>query len=100
MAATAPQTTSIHPDTYHDTHYHFHNPDEPKVGAHVIFVDGATFRDALVQVVFTEHGMPPLTIVLVKPGSRGDLQTKRLVPHQSKRVHGEACWCLPTEVLR
>ena len=98
MAATAaPSESDTHP---HPSPYHFpqHLPTEPKIGAHVMYVDGAVIRDALVQVVFTEHGMPPLTLVLVKPGSRGDLQTRQLVPHQSKRAHGEACWCRPEEV--
>ena len=91
--AKATHTPTLPPTTSHNT-----CRAEPKIGAHVMYVDGAVIRDALVQVVFTEHGMPPLTLVLVKPGSRGDLQTRQLVPHQSKRAHGEACWCRPEEV--
>lgn len=97
MTATA---VTLAESDLHTTPYHLpqHLPDEPKIGAHVIYVDGHTLRDALVQVVFTEHGAPPLTLVLVKPGSRGDLQTRRLVPHRTKCAHGEACWCRPEEL--
>jgi len=66
----------------------------------VLYADNGTLRDALVQIVFTEHGAPPLTLVLVKPGSRGTLQTKSVVPHVSKCRQGEACWCRPEEVER
>ena len=103
MAATAPSAESdTHSGRNQSSPYHLplHFPNEPKIGAHVIYMDGAIVRDALVQVVFTEHGAPPLTLVMVKTGSRGDLQTKRLVPHKSKCAQGEACWCRPEEVVR
>lgn len=83
-----------------DYHFPIRNPNEPKVGTHVIYTEGGVSRDALVQIVFTEHGMPPITLVLVKPGSRGDLQTKCLVPHRSKCGKSEANWCRPEEVAR
>lgn len=98
MATQAPDAST--PSSLNSSTLHLPPPDpnHPKVGAHVIYVDGGVRRDALVQVVFTEYGMPPLTLVLVKPGSRGDLQTKRMVPHKSKCTNG-SYWCRPQEAL-
>jgi hypothetical protein len=54
----------------------------PRVGEHVFYiVPGKTPIDALVSIVFGEHGMPRLTIFVVRPGG-GDVRTHCEVPHR------------------
>lgn len=98
MATTAPPVESdLHADhSDHPYHLPSHLPNEPKIGDHILFTDHGTTRHALVQVVFPEHGMPEVTLVLVRPGNQG-LQTKRLIPHRSK-AHDGCYWCRPEEV--
>ena len=87
MTATA--TSSVYPNVTH----------LPRVREHVFYIqEGHPVVDALVSIVFGEHGMPRLTLVMIRAGG-GDVTVKSEVPHRDHRNGSRAYYILPGEAL-
>lgn len=66
---------------------------------HVFYVEeGKPILDALVDIVFGEHGMPRCTLVLVRAGG-GGVVYKTAIPHRDHRNGGKAYYVLPGEAI-
>ena len=71
----------------------------PRVGEHVYYiVPGKVPIDALVSIVFGEHGLPRLTLFVVRPGG-GDIRVHIEVPHKDHAAAGRPYYLLLGESL-
>lgn len=52
--------------------------------------------DALVAVVFSERGLPRVTVVIIRIGG-GDTVHRCCIPHRDHVGHEKAWWCFPGE---
>lgn len=66
---------------------------------HVFYCEeGKPILDALVDIVFGEHGMPSCTLVVVRNGGNGTIH-KIQVPHKSMRQGSRAYYIIPGEAI-
>lgn len=71
----------------------------PRVGEHVFYViPNKAPVSALVSIVFGEHGMPRLTLFIVRPGG-GDVRVLLEIPHKDHAVPERPYYVLPWEAL-
>lgn len=68
-----------------------------KVGQHVVYFEGKTRHDALVRVIFTEHGWPRVTLLMIGEGERGEMY-RREIPHRSRHSNERGYYVLPDEL--
>ena len=91
-------STVTEPEPAEDIALTYRHPDHrPMVREHVFYVEeGKMVIDALVDIVFSENGMPSLTLVIVRPGGNGTFH-KIAIPHRDHRNGHHAYWIFPCE---
>ena len=91
--AQTPILTSTHPQPSPSS-----QPRIPRIGEHVYYMHPTRPPvDALVSIIFGEHGMPRLTLILIRAGG-GDTLVKREVPHRDHCLPERAYYILPEEL--